>query len=273
MLVGFEPEDENGSIFLRLRKGATTNGVKVIAIASHATRGLTKMSGELVRTVPGEEPAALAALDLPAGVDHPGRRAARRGRRRVQRRRWPPPRRPGPGWRGCRVAPGTAVRSRPAACPTCCPADVRSTTPRRAPTWPPPGASRRSRPTEVATRQRSSPPPPPATLKALRRRWRRDRRPARSRRRPRRHWPPPTSSSASRCAHSDVTAVADVVLPIAPVVEKPGTFVNWEGRVRTFDAVLARAHLADRRPRAGRHRRGDGHAAGLPHASRPPAGP
>jgi len=35
-----------------------------------------------------------------------------------------------------------------------------------------------------------------------------------------------------------VTAIADVVLPIAPVVEKPGMFVNWEGRVRRFDAVL-----------------------------------
>jgi NADH-quinone oxidoreductase subunit G len=37
---------------------------------------------------------------------------------------------------------------------------------------------------------------------------------------------------------SEVTEVADVVLPVAPVVEKPGSFVNWEGRVRTFDAVL-----------------------------------
>ncbi len=39
VLVGFEPEDENGSIFLRLRK-ASRAGLKVVAIASHATRGL-----------------------------------------------------------------------------------------------------------------------------------------------------------------------------------------------------------------------------------------
>jgi NADH-quinone oxidoreductase subunit G len=38
---------------------------------------------------------------------------------------------------------------------------------------------------------------------------------------------------------SDITALADVVLPVAPVVEKAGTFVNWEGRERPFPAVLA----------------------------------
>ncbi|MGH8825209.1 MAG: molybdopterin-dependent oxidoreductase, partial [Jiangellaceae bacterium] len=38
---------------------------------------------------------------------------------------------------------------------------------------------------------------------------------------------------------SDITALADVVLPVAPVVEKAGTFVNWEGRERPFPIVLA----------------------------------
>ena len=37
---------------------------------------------------------------------------------------------------------------------------------------------------------------------------------------------------------SAVTARADVVLPVAAVVEKPGTFVNWEGRGGTFGAAL-----------------------------------
>jgi NADH-quinone oxidoreductase subunit G len=31
---------------------------------------------------------------------------------------------------------------------------------------------------------------------------------------------------------------ADVVFPVAPVVEKAGSFVNWEGRLRTFEKVL-----------------------------------
>ncbi|MYS54235.1 molybdopterin-dependent oxidoreductase, partial [Streptomyces sp. SID6013] len=37
---------------------------------------------------------------------------------------------------------------------------------------------------------------------------------------------------------SEVTERADVVLPVAAVAEKPGTFLNWEGRVRFFEAAL-----------------------------------
>ncbi|WP_449066779.1 molybdopterin-dependent oxidoreductase, partial [Planomonospora algeriensis] len=37
---------------------------------------------------------------------------------------------------------------------------------------------------------------------------------------------------------SAVTDRADVVLPVATVVEKSGTFVNWEGRGRTFAEAL-----------------------------------
>jgi NADH-quinone oxidoreductase subunit G len=38
---------------------------------------------------------------------------------------------------------------------------------------------------------------------------------------------------------SAVTDRADVVLPVATVAEKAGTFVNWEGRPGSFDAALA----------------------------------
>src|SRR5256884_4851191 len=37
---------------------------------------------------------------------------------------------------------------------------------------------------------------------------------------------------------SAITDRADVVLPVAAVVEKAGTFVNWEGRPGTFGAAL-----------------------------------
>jgi NADH-quinone oxidoreductase subunit G len=40
-------------------------------------------------------------------------------------------------------------------------------------------------------------------------------------------------------AHSSVTDIADVVLPVAAVTEKYGTFINWEGRQRTFAAAVA----------------------------------
>ncbi|GAC57617.1 NADH-quinone oxidoreductase subunit G [Gordonia hirsuta DSM 44140 = NBRC 16056] len=37
---------------------------------------------------------------------------------------------------------------------------------------------------------------------------------------------------------SSVTALADVVFPVAAVTEKRGTFVNWEGRPRSFGTAL-----------------------------------
>ena len=37
---------------------------------------------------------------------------------------------------------------------------------------------------------------------------------------------------------SAVTAHADVVLPVAAAAEKAGSYLDWEGRVRPFDATL-----------------------------------
>ena len=42
-------------------------------------------------------------------------------------------------------------------------------------------------------------------------------------------------------AHSAVTAVADVVLPVAAVTEKSGTFFDWEARPRSFDKAIEEA--------------------------------
>ena len=38
--------------------------------------------------------------------------------------------------------------------------------------------------------------------------------------------------------HSAITEIANVVLPVAAVVEKSGTFVNWEGRARSFETAI-----------------------------------
>src|SRR5690242_4498807 len=62
LLAGFEPEEESPIVFLRLRKAARKNGVQVLAVAPFQTRGLTKMSGTLIRTAPGAEAAALDGL-------------------------------------------------------------------------------------------------------------------------------------------------------------------------------------------------------------------
>ncbi|MGH8888153.1 MAG: NADH-quinone oxidoreductase subunit G, partial [Acidothermaceae bacterium] len=75
VLVGFEPEDESPIVFLRLRKAAAKKRTQVFSIAPIATHGLTKMRGRLLATAPGGEAAALLALknrdtrSAPAGID------------------------------------------------------------------------------------------------------------------------------------------------------------------------------------------------------------
>ena len=46
---------------------------------------------------------------------------------------------------------------------------------------------------------------------------------------------------------SEVTKLADVVLPVAPPVERAGTYVSWEGRPRPFARALASSALPDHR--------------------------
>jgi NADH-quinone oxidoreductase subunit G len=46
---------------------------------------------------------------------------------------------------------------------------------------------------------------------------------------------------------SAVARRADVVFPVAPAVEKAGTYVDWEGRLRSFDAVLHSPAMTDAR--------------------------
>src|SRR6201996_3996849 len=67
VLVGFEPEDESPIVFLRLRKAARKHGLPVYAIAPFATRALGKMSGRLIKTATGSEPAALDGLATGGG--------------------------------------------------------------------------------------------------------------------------------------------------------------------------------------------------------------
>ena len=49
-------------MFLRLRKAVRTGGTAVYSLAALASRGLAKLSGTLLPTVPGAEAAALTAL-------------------------------------------------------------------------------------------------------------------------------------------------------------------------------------------------------------------
>lgn len=60
LLVDFEPEDEGGIVFLRLRKSVGKQ--RVATIAPYLSRGAAKLDAELIQAVPGGEAEALAAL-------------------------------------------------------------------------------------------------------------------------------------------------------------------------------------------------------------------
>ena len=59
LLVNFEPEDESPIVFLRLRKAALSGKTKVFAVAPYMTAGLAKMKGTLIAASPSSEVKAL----------------------------------------------------------------------------------------------------------------------------------------------------------------------------------------------------------------------
>ncbi len=69
LLAGFEPEEEAPMTFLRLRKASRKGRTSVYSIAPFATRGLTKMSGSLIQAAPGTEAQVLDALGAGGSPD------------------------------------------------------------------------------------------------------------------------------------------------------------------------------------------------------------
>jgi NADH-quinone oxidoreductase subunit G len=62
VLAGFEPEEESPIVFLRLRKAVRRRGLRVYSVAPYASRGLEKLKGTLIPTVPGDEAGVLEGL-------------------------------------------------------------------------------------------------------------------------------------------------------------------------------------------------------------------
>ena len=248
VLVGLEPEDEAGTIFLRLRK-ASLSGLKVKSVAAHATRGLTKMGGELVATTPGQEAAALDALDIDggtvilagerlAGVPGAFSAALRLAERTGAKLAWVPRR---AGDRGA-VETGCLPTLLPGGRPV---ADAEARADLAA-AWGveslPARVGRDARTIIKAAAKRElgglvvggvevdDLPNPTRAREALERAF----------------------VVSLEVRESEVTRAADVVLPVAPAVEKAGMFVSWEGRLRPFEAVLNEANsLTDIRVLAG----------------------
>jgi NADH-quinone oxidoreductase subunit G len=245
LLVGFEPEEESPIVFLRLRKAARKNGVPIYSVAPFATRALDKMSGRLLKTVPGEEPSALDALatgevaDLlstPGAVIMVGERlatvaggltaAVRLADATGARLAWVPRR---AGERGALEAgalPNLLPGGRPVT-DEAARAQVAAawhittelpSTPGRDTDGILAGAADGSlaalvvggiEPADFAD--------PDAVLAAL---------------------DAAGFVVSLELRHSAVTERADVVFPVAPTTQKAGAFVNWEGRYRPFQPAL-----------------------------------
>jgi len=241
LLVGFEPEEESPIVYLRLRKAARKNALSVTSIAPFATRGLTKMAGTLVECAPGAEAAVLddlagdEHLKLPGAIILVGERlavsagafsaASRLAAATGARLAWIPRR---AGERGAVEAgalPGLLPGGRPVS-----DASAREQT---AAGWNvdelPTADGRDTAAILAAARdgalgalliggvELADLPDPDAALAAV-------------------DAAPFVVSLELR--ESAVTNLADVVFPVAPVVEKAGSFVNWEGRIRPFEPSL-----------------------------------
>jgi NADH-quinone oxidoreductase subunit G len=240
LLAGFEPEDESPIVFLRLRKAVRRNHLEVVTIAPMASRGSAKLGARLVPTAPGSEAEALDRLGgelaaRPGTVILAGERlatspgalsaAARLAAATGARLAWVPRRAGERGALDTGCLPGLLPGGRPVSDP-----DARRQIARA---W---GTGELSEEpgrntAEILTAaghgdldalliggvEPADLPDPAAALGAI--------------------------SSARfvvslEIRESAVTELADVVFPVAPVSEKGGTFLNWEGRVRSFGPAL-----------------------------------
>lgn len=250
LLAGFEPEEESPIVFLRLRKAVRKKGVQVKAIAPFATRSVTKLRAHLIATAPGGEAAALDNLagdDLltlpgsvilvgerlatsPGAFSAAGRLAAATGARLA----WIPRR---AGERGAVEAgalPGLLPGGRPLSDTSAREQTAAGWSINDLPATPgrdTAGIIDAARTGElrallVGAVELADLPDPDAALVAI-------------------DAAPFVVSLELR--QSAVTALADVVFPVAPVVEKGGAFVNWEGRIRPFEPSLQTNAIPDLR--------------------------
>jgi len=72
VLVGFEPEEESPIVFLRLRAAVRSGRTTVVSIAPLISRGLSKLNGQALLTAPGDEPAVVNSLADDARLTRPG---------------------------------------------------------------------------------------------------------------------------------------------------------------------------------------------------------
>ncbi len=256
VLVGLEPEDEAGTVFLRLRKAARARLLPIYSIAPFTSRGLHKMSGTLIPTRPGDETAAIEALAhdgdvaldsgtlilvgerlaaVPGALTAVATLAGTTGARVA----WIPRRAGDRGAVETGALPNLLPGGRPVADAA---ARVDLATAWGVDSLPAkPGrdgdaiiartAKGKTKGLVIGGVDLADLPDPELARKAV----------AKAK-----------FVVALEVRASEVTRAADVVFPVAPVTDRAGSFVNWEGRVRPFEKVLHNpSSLPDLRVLAG----------------------
>jgi NADH-quinone oxidoreductase subunit G len=252
LLAGFEPEEESPIVYLRLRKAARKHGLAVHSVAPFATNGLKKLHGKLIETAPGGEAAALDGLadELLTQLSEPGAiiivgerlggvpgglsAAAKLADSTGAKLAWVPRR---AGERGALEAgalPGLLPGGRPLSDETARTQmltrwnvdELPSTPGRDADAILAAAADGTLGALLVGGIEPDDFADPAAVLAAL---------------------DAAGFVVSLELRHSAVTERADVVFPIAPAAEKSGTYVNWEGRPRSFAAALPPAATPDLR--------------------------
>ena len=253
VVAGLEPEEECPILFLRLRKAYSKKGLRVIALAPYLSRGLEKLGATLVPTVPGDEARLLTEdravtealgrsgailfvgerlATVPGGLSAAGAVAERAGAKLA----WVPRRAGDRGAVDAGCLPNLLPGGRPVA-DAAARAELTGAWDIGAGTIPSePGrdvdaivaatAAGKIGALVVAGVDPADLADPRLAEQAL-------------------DAVPFLVSLEIR--HSAVTRRADVVLPVAPAVEKAGSYLDWEGRLRTFEAVLTTTAMADSR--------------------------
>ena len=72
VLVSLEPEDESPIVFLRLRKAVRTRGQRIVSVAPLTSYASTKLRAQVVTAAPGDEVAALSDPAVAAALAQPG---------------------------------------------------------------------------------------------------------------------------------------------------------------------------------------------------------
>ena len=230
VLINFEPEDESPIIFLRIYKQVKKRAIKVSSIAAFASRGSQKLNANLIKTATGAEVAAINSItglssksvvlvgertvETPGALSAVAKIIATSGAKLG----WIPRRAGEMGALSAGAVPNLLPGNRPL--------DNASARVDIATVW---GSESLPTSTGMSTIEMINSDLQAVVVGGVD--------------------PMDISPDAKvklskkfivsfEIRHSDITEIAQVVFPVATVVEKSGSFMDWQGKARKFEAAV-----------------------------------